>query len=258
MLETGTWGAALFPVGGPERVGPIHGAPLFGADVPAERPRLAINMVASVDGRVTADGRSAVGLGSPADQHLLRRLRAEADAVLVGAGALRAERFSPRVPAALSHERVARGQPPQPIGVVVSGSGQVDPHHPYFTTATPDWPRLVYTVAAGARALARPGVEVQVMEPGGPLDLALVLAHLRARGVRRMVCEGGPTLNASLVEAGLADELFLTLAPTLLGGRSPLTLLSGEVIRRRLELRSVYERAGELFLRYRVLPERGV
>jgi riboflavin biosynthesis pyrimidine reductase len=77
--------------------------------------------------------------------------------------------------------------------------------------------------------------------------------HLGDHGARRILCEGGPTLNAALFEAGLVDELFVTIAPKLVGGASPLTLVQGGHFRQiRLELRSLNEVDGELFLRYAV------
>jgi riboflavin biosynthesis pyrimidine reductase len=229
---------------------PVHGHPLLPAT--PGTPYLGLNMVATADGRATVGG-TAVGLGSPTDQRLLRRLRAEADVVLHGAGTVRAHRLTPRVPDDLSAERVARGQTPQPAGAVVSGRGALDPAHPYFTSATPDWPRLVYTANTelGGR-LARPGVEVVVL-PGPGLDLGLVLGDLRARGMARVVCEGGPTLNQPLFARGLVDELFLTLAARVDAGRDALPLVLGNALPTvRLRLRSVFEREGELFLRYAV------
>jgi riboflavin biosynthesis pyrimidine reductase len=94
-----------------------------------------------------------------------------------------------------------------------------------------------------------------VVASDGRIDAAAILADLAARGVGRVVCEGGPTLNHLLLAGGVVDELFLTLAPRLAGGRDPLTLVAGPALAPgpRLDLRSLYERAGELFLRYDVL-----
>lgn len=240
----------LFPHASPARSGPIHGACLF-PEPPRERVHLVINMVASIDGRVTrGETGSAAGLGSPSDQRLMRRLRAEADAVLVGAGTLRAERFSPRVPPDLAAARTSRERPAQPVGVVVSARGLLPADHPFFATATPAWPRRIYTCSPAARALERPGIEVCIL-PGPTLDVARVLDDLWQRAIRIVVCEGGPTLNASLLAAGRVDELFLTLAPGLLGGASTPTLFAdAPPLPMPVTLRSLYERNGELFFRY--------
>jgi riboflavin biosynthesis pyrimidine reductase len=242
----------LFPPGDAPRAGPVHGEPLLPPAEPGRRyPYVALNMVATLDGRAAVGG-TAVGLGSATDQRLLRRLRAEADVVLHGAGTVRAHPLTPRVPPEAEPARVARGQAPQPAGAVVSGSGNLSAHHPYFSTATGAWPRVVYTAGERARALARDGVDVVVLD--GPLiDLRLALEDLGRRGYRRVVCEGGPTLNRPLFALGLVDELFLTLAPRIDAGPDPLTLVVGESLGPlRLALRSVYERDGELFLRYGV------
>jgi riboflavin biosynthesis pyrimidine reductase len=95
-------------------------------------------------------------------------------------------------------------------------------------------------------------VEVIVL-PGPEIDLRLVLSDLWARGMARVVCEGGPTLNRPLFARGLVDELFLTLAPRVDAGRDALPLVLGDALpTARLGLRSVFERDGELFLRYAV------
>jgi riboflavin-specific deaminase-like protein len=246
-------GRALLPPTEPVRTGPIHGDPLFPPpDLTRRLPYVALNMVATIDGRAAVNG-TAIGLGSPTDYRLLRRLRGEADAVLHGAGTVRAHRLTPRVDDDARAARVARGQSTQPAGVVVSGSGRLSAEHPYFTSATVEWPRLVYTAEPTARSLgSRPGVEV-IVQPGPPLDLTALLEDLAQRGLRRIVCEGGPNLNRPLLAAGLVDELFVTLAPRLDAGLDPLTLLTGERLPAiRLELRSVFERESELFLRYKV------
>jgi 2,5-diamino-6-(ribosylamino)-4(3H)-pyrimidinone 5'-phosphate reductase len=233
-------------------IGLVHGQPLLPAALVAtDRPYLAINMVATVDGRVRLQA-GAKGLGSPTDQNVMSRLRSEADALLHGAGTLRAERFTPRVPDDLARARVARDQPPYPIGVVVTSSGDLPTEHPYFRTASPDWPRLVYSAREVANALGRPGIEVHVSR-GGTLDLVAVLADLVGRGIRRVVCEGGPSLNAELFAAGVVDELFVTIAPCILGGTDPLRLVVGnDLASYPMSLRSVFIRESELFLRYRV------
>ncbi len=239
-------GRRLFPPGPGPSVGPVHGEPLLPVAGGPGRPYLAIVMVASVDGRVARRG-AAAGLGSPTDQRLVRRLRAEADALLYGAGTLRAERFAPRVPDDLARARAARGQPFQPLAVVLTASGRVPAQHPFFWTAAPARPRLVFS-EADLGQLVREGVDVVRL---APLDLRHVLGELGRRGVQRIVCEGGPTLSRALLAAGCVDELFLTLAPRLLGGPDPLPLVAGEPLDLPpLALRSLYEREGELFLRY--------
>jgi riboflavin biosynthesis pyrimidine reductase len=83
------------------------------------------------------------------------------------------------------------------------------------------------------------------------------VADLGRRGARRILCEGGPTLNAALFQASLVDEIFLTIAPKLVGGEQPLTIVKGGGLNTiELELRSLVELDGELFLKYWVVPPR--
>ena len=200
-------------------------------------------MVASVDGRAALNG-SAVGIGSTADKHLMRELRAEADVVLHGAGTVRADPLSARVPHELSVQRVTRGLSEQPLGVIVTRSGNLPTEHPYY-----DSPTLIYVVGDHDVPVRKPTVEIRHIA-----SVSDICGDLRARGVQRVLCEGGPTLNTALFQAGLVDEIFLTIAPKLFGGQDPLTIVKGPslgVIH--LELRSLVELDGELFLKYGVL-----
>src|SRR5215468_2551338 len=129
----------------------IHPRPLLG-DPLADRPFLAINMVATVDGRAALNG-SAVGIGSPTDHRLLFELRAEADVVMHGAGTVRADPLSARVPADLVAQRTARGLSPHPLGAIVTRSGNLPPRHPYY-----DSPALVYVTSDRPIAIEAPTV----------------------------------------------------------------------------------------------------
>lgn len=222
---------------------PIHGLPRL--DTPsadAQRPYVATNMVASVDGRTTLNG-SAVGIGSALDKRLLYELRAEADVVLHGAGTVRTDPLSARVPADLVEWRRAAGLSDQPVGAIVTRSGALPGEHPYYASAT-----VIYVVGDGRVSVTSPNVEIRHVS-----SLEQAIADLGRRGVRRILCEGGPTLNASLLEAGLLDDIFLTIAPKLLGGSSSLTLVNnGNFGTLALQLRSYEEHGGELFLKYAV------
>ncbi len=224
----------------------IHPLPLLGEPT-AERPYLALNMVATVDGRAALNG-SAVGIGSTVDKRLMRELRAEADVVLHGAGTVRADPLSARVPPELSAQRVTRGLTEQPLGAIVTRSGDLPTEHPYYESST-----VIYVVGDHDVPVRKPTVEICHVS-----SVSDVTTDLLSRGVRRILCEGGPTLNAALFQAGLVDEVFLTIAPKLVGGDDPLTIVNGAspgVIQ--LELASLVELDGELFLKYRVkIPDR--
>jgi 2,5-diamino-6-(ribosylamino)-4(3H)-pyrimidinone 5'-phosphate reductase len=212
--------------------------------VSTPRPTLAINMVATVDGRAAVNG-SAVGIGSAADHRLMFELRAEADAVMHGAGTVRADPLSARVPRDLVQQRIDRGQSPQPLGVIVTRSGNLPVPHPYY-----DSPTLIYITSDKPVGVDLPTVEICRVQ-----TVENVVADLARRGVRHILCEGGPTLNAALFAARLIDDIYLTLAPKLASGPDPLTLIQGPQFEPmlRLELRSLVEREGELFLRYGII-----
>ena len=205
----------------------------LGAGAPSERPYVVVNMVASVDGRATVGGRSGP-LGGPADKAIFFELRASVDAVLAGTGTLRAENYGRLVrKEERIAQRVARGLEPEPLCLVCSRSGDVPTEIPLFSDPA-----------------ARP-----LVLTGADADLGRALARVRAEhGVRSLLCEGGPTLNASLFGAGLVDELFLTVSPLLAGSADPLTIVGdtglGEPVG--LELVWVLEGDGMLLLRYRV------
>jgi 2,5-diamino-6-(ribosylamino)-4(3H)-pyrimidinone 5'-phosphate reductase len=221
----------------------IHPRPLLGEPRRPDRPFVAINMITTVDGRAAVNG-SAVGIGSSTDHRLMMELRAEADVVLHGAGTVRADPLSARVPRDLVQRRVALGLPPQPVGAIVTRSGNVPARHPYYDSAT-----VVYITSDMPVAVEAPTVEVCRVD-----SVENVLADLAKRGARRVLCEGGPTLNSALFAAQLIDEIYLTVAPRLAGGADPLTLVKGPRIdpMLRLQLRSLVEHEGELFLRYAV------
>ena len=216
-----------------------------------DRPYLALNFVTSVDGHATVDGRAS-GLGSAVDRDVMRQLRARADALLVGAGTLRAEPIDPRVPAEAARLREAAGRSPQPLFVLMTAFGML-PERKRFHP--PDVQALILT--GGSANLARlreidPDADVVVLGDTriDPID---AMRHLRSRGVGSVLCEGGPTLAGSLVAAGVVDELFVTVAPSLVGG-SGLRLLEGALGAATdtisLDLLSVFEQDSELFLRY--------
>lgn len=222
---------------------------------PADRPWVTTNMVASVDGSMTLAGRSG-GLGSAADRAVFRTLRSVADAVMAGAGTVRAERYGP---VRLSEEhraaRQARGQAPTPALVVVSNSGRLDPDLPMLDPElVGDGPLpILLTCAAGESAAGRHGDRVEVLVAGeGTVDLRGALRQLVDRGLGVVVCEGGPTLNGALVADGLLDELCLTIAPLLAGGDAGRIVAGVDEQPVELELAHLLEAEGALFARWRL------
>ena len=202
----------------------------FPALAPADRPYVVVNMVASADGRATLAGRTKE-LSSDADRAVFHALRASVQAVMVGTGTLRAERYGRMVPEPENQRRRrARGLAPEPLSIVCSRTGAFPEDVPLLQD--PEARVARYVTGSPAEALRRAQAE---------------------HGVRSVLCEGGPTLNAALLDDGAVDELFLTVSPVLAGGEDPLTVVAGGEQPVALELRWVLECAGTLFLRYAVL-----
>jgi riboflavin-specific deaminase-like protein len=212
-----------------------------------ERPFVFANMISTADGRAAVGG-STRPLGGDADLELLVQLRALADAVLIGTGTLRAEGYDRLVK---REERRARrraaGLTPDPLAVVLSRRFDVPWDAGLFQA--PDQPVIVYTGTEGEAPDVPAPVEVVWLERAAPGE---ALADLRARGVRALLCEGGPTLLGALLADGLLDELFLTIAPVLTGDEDEPTIVAGgrlpEVAE--MELLWVLRAGSELFLRY--------
>jgi riboflavin-specific deaminase-like protein len=214
---------------------------------PPDRPYLALNMVSTLDGRATLDGRTR-GLSTEADRRFFHALRAGVDAVMVGAGTLRAERYGRMAKSEeVRARRAAEGRSPDPLAVVVSASLALPADLPLL--AEPEQ-RVVIATASDAE-LAEAQARVEYVRSGD--DLPLLMAKLRdEHGVGSVLCEGGPTLNSHLLAAGLVDELFLTLNPKLTGGADAFTIVAGRQLIEPAELTlvSVATADGDLFTRW--------
>lgn len=211
---------------------------------------LRMDFVTSLDGSIAVDGRSA-GLGSPGDERVFRALRALADVVLVGHGTASAEGYGPVEPGSpVGRLRASIGRSPTVPIAVVSRRASLAPGD---RLAVPGTILVTCDVAdAGQRAaLADAGVDVLVCGEDD-VHLPLALDRLAERGLEQVTCEGGPQLLRTALEAGVVDELDLTIAPALVG--SPLRLLDGPptvVVRTRLD--QLLEEDGVLFARYAVV-----
>ncbi|MCW0211975.1 MAG: pyrimidine reductase family protein [Pseudonocardia sp.] len=227
----------------------MDGTTLDAADLPGlyaypedlARPWVRVNFVSSIDGAVSVDGVSG-GLGSPADELLFGVLRRLADVVLVGAGTVRAEDYR-------GARKPGYGRDAPPPIAVVTGSAHLDPASRLFTdTAVP--PIVLTTADADPRrrqAIAAAGADVAVL---GDLAPATLLAELERRGLRKVLCEGGPGLHGDLASADAVDELCLTLAPLHAGGGSGRIARGPDGPPREMRLGSVIEDDGVLLLRY--------
>lgn len=191
-------------------------AALYAPDDPAV-PALRVNFVASVDGAVTVDGHSE-GLSSPADKRVFGLLRMFCDALIVGAGTLRNEGYGPlRLDERRRAWRRAHGLAECPPLVVVSARLDLDPANPALAEA-PVRPVVLTHANAPAAARAALGAVADVLALGDAVvDLPAALAALRARGLRQLLCEGGPVLFGSLAAADLVDEVCLSISPLVAG-----------------------------------------
>jgi riboflavin-specific deaminase-like protein len=213
-----------------------------------ERPFLAVNFATTLDGRATIGGVSGP-IGSATDTALLAGLRTRFDAVMIGAGTMRTERYGRLVREQETRERRERlGLPPDPLMVIVSGRLDLPWEAPLFSEGGP----VVIFTAAEAEP-PRTETSVRVVRHDGGVDLAVALRLLRREcGVRALLCEGGPGLHAQLQAQALVDELFLTIAPKLSGEDGAPSLIAGNLPRVvELELLWLLEEEGELFARYR-------
>ncbi len=221
----------------------------LGSRAPAGRPYLVLNMVASLDGKAAVQGRTRE-LGGEADRQLFHHLRTQADALMVGAGTVRTERYGRAVKSdELRAKREQEGLDPDPLTVIVSGRLDLPADIPLLQDADS---RVVIATAA-EHELSGTRAQVEYLRTGD--DLPLLLARLREdRGVRSVLCEGGPTLNSHLLAADAVDELFLSLSPKLVGGVEGLTIVTGRplVNPTAAELLWLLESEGDLFSRWRI------
>jgi 5-amino-6-(5-phosphoribosylamino)uracil reductase len=205
--------------------------------------------VSSIDGAISAAGLSR-GLQTPGDNRVFAALRDLADVVLVGAGTATVEKYRP---AALSAERVALREElgldaALPVAVV-SGRLRIDADAALYA----DPSTLIFTTERADLTPTRHIAAEVVVCGREQVDVGSAVAALRARGLRRIVCEGGPTLFASMVDAGLVDEVCVSVSPILAGpGAGRLSAGADWERARRVRLSGLLEEDGALFARYRL------
>lgn len=222
----------LLPESGTVPAAALYADADWAAAAPPDRPYVVLNMILSADGRAARDGVSGGLAVDRADRTVFLAQRERVDAVLAGTGTIAAEGYRRLIPEPERRAaRAAAGLAPDPLAVILSRSGRL-PDAPLLTD--PAQPRAIYT--------------------GDDADPAAALRDLRsAHGIRTVLCEGGPRLNRALVAAGVVDELLLTISPLLVAGAAD-GALAGEALpdAARLDLVSMHEHAGTLFLRYRI------
>lgn len=210
-----------------------------------DRPHIALNMIVSLDGRVTKDGRSG-GLSSEADRQLFHALREQADAIMAGANTVRIERYGPLIADQRVRERRReQGLRPQPYAVIPSRSCALDPELPLLA----DGDSHVIVIGSGESEVRPSAAHIDYVRSA---SLPAALRELRERfEVGLLLCEGGPTLAGELLTEGLLDELFITIAPRIVGGPPGPTFLDAAQIdgERAIALSQLLRAGDELFLR---------
>lgn len=228
---------------------------------PAPTPWLRANMVGTVDGAGRSPDGLSAGISSDADRRVFGRLRGLADAVLAGAGTVRAEGYRPAQPKPdFVERRRDAGQADAAVIVVVSRSLALDLTAPLYTEALER--TIVVTTGSSDPAARRRVADVADVIVAGDddVDLVTAVAALHERGLSRIHAEGGPTLLAQLVAADVLDELLLTVSPALAGGAYAdgadiSRVLHGTALDdapRAVRLHQVLEDDGSLFLNYRL------
>lgn len=197
------------------------------------RPYVFVNMAMTADGKVDTVERQGARISGPADTVRVDRLRAESDAVMVGGRTLLAEdpRLTVRDPDLVA-ERVNAGRPAQPMKVGIVSALEVDTLDREGAFLREGGGRVVLCTSERSDPLAmdqlrEAGAEI-VVAGSERVDLAASLAALAEMGVERLMVEGGGTLAAGLLEAGLVDELQLAIAPLLFGGAGAPTPVGGD------------------------------
>jgi len=183
----------------------------------AERPYTLLSCGMSLDGYLDCPSVRRLRLSNDQDFDRVDAVRAGCDAILVGAGTVRND--NPRLlvrAAARQQQRVASGRTASPMKVTLTGTGKLDPDADFFTLG--DVEKVVYSTSGPAAELrCRLAGLATVVDAGDPVDVRAVSEDLHARGVRRLMVEGGGTVHTQFLTGDLADELQLVVAPLFVG-----------------------------------------
>ena len=228
------------------------------AQCPMPKPQIITILAMSADGKIADAARSPAKFGSAADKAHLEYQVALADGVLNGAGTLRSGGTAMRVVnPELIEERKKQGKPPQPVQIICSRTGNIDPELPFFRQPITRW---LLSTAAGAKLWQeKPGFErVMVFENSEQkIDWPAALPQLAKLGIDRLAVLGGGQLVASLLATDSIDEIWLTVCPLILGGNNAPTPVDGvgfpSNLAPRLELLEVKPVGDEVFLHYRLI-----
>ncbi len=231
------------------------------------RPHTTVVLAMSADGKISDAMRSPILFGSAADKAHLETQVALADAVLGGAGTLRAGGSAmPVSNPELLAQRKQQGKPPQPTQIICSRSGKIDPQMRFFQQPISRWLVTTNIGLKNWRSQSSPDElnelnnkweQIFTFEtPEGEVDLLAALAHFAQMGIQRLAVLGGGELVGSLLTVDAIDELWLTVCPLLIGGDRAPTPVDGPGLPThqapRLQLLEVKQVDQELFLHYSI------
>jgi 5-amino-6-(5-phosphoribosylamino)uracil reductase len=223
-----------------------------------ERPYTVLSCAMAIDGYIAGAAMTPLPLSNAADFDRVDAVRATCDAILVGAATIRSDQ--PRLlirSDARRNERLARGLPPSPIKVTVTGGGQLDASATFFATA--DTEKVVYCVSSIVNeASERLGSVATVIDAGQPVKMHWISEDLYRRGVDRLMVEGGQSIHTQFLTGDLADELQLAVAPFFVGdSAAPRFVSDGRFPwnhSRRATLAEVRQMGDVVLLRYALSP----
>ncbi|WP_013323890.1 RibD family protein [Gloeothece verrucosa] len=224
-----------------------------------KRPHTLVVLAMTADGKIADKHSSAARFGSDADKNHLETQIAQVDAVLFGAGTLRAYHTSfPISNPELLQWRKQQHKPPQPVHIVCSASGNLNPEMRFFRQSLPRW---LLTTHRGENTWQQTNSEgferiLKADDLDNRINWLKAFEQFTTLGLEKLAILGGGGLVASLLEAALIDEFYLTLCPLLLGGTDAPTPVEGlgfsQQQAQELELLSVKQIEGEIFLHYRL------
>ncbi|GAB3751930.1 RibD family protein [Microlunatus parietis] len=225
------------------------------------RPHVLLSCAMSIDGYIDDATDRRLLLSNDEDFDRVDAERAKVDAILVGASTIRQD--NPRLLVRSDDRqaaRVAAGLPASPTKVTLTGTGNLNPESKFFTAG--DVEKLVYCPSEAATkttALLAENSSVIVIDAGESLDLSRILTDLAARGIERLMVEGGQTMHTQFLTAGLVDELQLVVAPFFVGNsQAPRFVADGKypwTSDNRMELEAVQQIGGVVLLRYQPGPK---
>lgn len=229
-----------------------------------QRPYTTVVLAMSADGKISDIKRSPARFGSVQDKFHLEQQVANSDGVLFGAGTLKAYGTTMRVSSPqLLEQRQQQGKPPQPVQILCSGSGQIEENIRFFKQPVPRW-LLTTTIGEQQcqvksefeRIIIAESTSADPTQPSGQINWKIAFQKLQDLGLNKLAILGGGQLVASLLEAHLIDEIWLTVCPLILGGETAPSPVDGQgflsTVAPRLELLAVQTVGEEVFLNYKI------